>query len=117
VIPEAAVEAAARALCGVTAEAWQVQSTGTKDKYRWEAFAALEAAAPHMIQAGTEIGYVCRHGHFQFIDDPDGDACGTKRIGTIYVKADDEVTQAELTEAVDYAIESHHRKMEEWRAL
>ena len=62
-----------------------------------------------------EIGYVCRHGHFQFIDDPDGDACGTKRVATIYAKADPEVTREEMAESVDYAIESHHRKTTEWR--
>ena len=63
-----------------------------------------------------EIGYVCRHGHFQFIDDPDGDACGTKNVGRIYVQAEPEITPEELAEAVTYALESHHRKMEEWRA-
>lgn len=66
-------------------------------------------------EVGVEIGYVCRHGHFQFINDPDGDACGTKRVGTIYVQADPEVSPAELADSVGYSLESHHRKMEEWR--
>jgi len=70
---------------------------------------------PVTPDAALEVGYVCRHGHFQFVEDPDGDACGTKRVATIYVKADQEVSAEEMSEAVDYAIESHHRKMEEWR--
>lgn len=71
-----------------------------------------------MIPAeAVEIGYVCRHGHFQFNDDPDGDACGTKNVGRIYVVPEPEISLKELNEAVGYALESHHRKMEQWRAM
>ncbi|MBT2537230.1 hypothetical protein [Arthrobacter sp. ISL-69] len=62
-----------------------------------------------------EIGYVCRQGHFQFKDDPAGDSCGTKRVATIYAKADPGVSHETLTESVYDALESHHRKMTEWR--
>jgi hypothetical protein len=65
--------------------------------------------------AAVEIGYVCRRGHFQFIGDPDGDMCGTKRVATIYAKADPEVTKGEMVEAIEDSLESHHRKMDEWR--
>ena len=62
VIPDEAVEAAARVLCGVTADMWKDQPTRIKDKYRWEAIAALEAAAPHLMAAawdeGLEVGLV-----------------------------------------------------------
>lgn len=87
-----------------------------RDEYLRLSHAALEAAAPHMLAARTEIGYVCRHGHFQFNEDPDGDACGTKIVGRIYVEAEPEISQEGLSEAIGYSLESHHRKMEEWRA-
>lgn len=67
------------------------------------------------VSQRIEIGYVCRQGHFQFKDDPDGDSCGTKKVATIYVKADPEIGRADLDELVGYALESHHRKMTEWR--
>lgn len=64
-----------------------------------------------------EIGYVCLHGHFQFHGDSDGDTCGTKRVGTVYVRADAEPnpTRAELAEAVGDSMSSLHRKIEAWR--
>ena len=62
-----------------------------------------------------EIGYVCRHGHFQFKDDPDGDSCGTKKIGTIYVEANERANEAAIRESVEESLTNHHRKMEEWR--
>jgi len=57
VIPEAAVEAAARAICAERGEwsifEWDqdVISPRYKVKYIKQARAALEAAAPHLIQA------------------------------------------------------------------
>ena len=53
-IPDEAVEAAARVLCGVTEDMWKDQPTRIKDKYRWEAIAALEAAAPHLLSHERE---------------------------------------------------------------
>jgi hypothetical protein len=67
------------------------------------------------VNERIEIGYVCRHGHFQFKDDPDGDTCGTKIVGRIYVQSEPEVSAGVVAEAIDYSLESHHRKMEEWR--
>lgn len=61
------------------------------------------------------IGYVCKHGHFQFIQDPDGDACSTKRVATVYVKADRGIARETFWEAVAWALDGYHRKMEEWR--
>lgn len=70
-----------------------------------------------MIPAeAVEIGYVCRHGHFQFINDPDGDSCGTKIVGRIYVTPEPEISAETLTEATTESLESHHRKMDEWRS-
>lgn len=68
-----------------------------------------------MSDEAVDIGYVCRYGHFQFNDDSDGDSCGTKDVGRIYVTPGSGVAAAELAEALGYALESHHRKMEEWR--
>lgn len=71
-----------------------------------------------VIQArGIEIGYVCRHGHFQFKDDPDGDSCGTKIVGRIYVTPEAEISEATITGAIAESLESHHGKMDEWRKL
>lgn len=71
-----------------------------------------------MIPAeGIEIGYVCRHGHFQFINDPDGDSCGTKIVGRIYVTPESDQHAERLAEATTESLESHHRKMDEWRKL
>jgi hypothetical protein len=61
----------------------------------------------------VEIGYVCRHGHFQFKDDPDGDACVTKIVGRIFVMPELGVSADDLNEAVEYSLTGHHRKMEE----
>ena len=47
-IPAAAIEAAAMAILAVDPETWEMQTTGTKDRYRWDAQAALQAALPHM---------------------------------------------------------------------
>jgi hypothetical protein len=76
---------------------------------------ALIAAGYGLRGERTDIGYVCRHGHFQFNEDPDGDSCGTKIVGRIYVTPEPEITPEELSEALGYSLESHHRKMEEWR--
>lgn len=62
-----------------------------------------------------EIGYVCRQGHFQFRDDPDGDSCGTKDIGTVYVEAPDGVDLGYLKEVIDESLASLHGKLEYWR--
>jgi len=62
-----------------------------------------------------EVGYVCRHGHFQFVNDPDGDACGTKRVATVYVEADTDMSAFELADVVDQAISGLHEKVEYWR--
>ncbi|QPK40203.1 hypothetical protein SEA_JINKIES_72 [Arthrobacter phage Jinkies] len=62
-----------------------------------------------------KIGYVCRHGHFQFNDDPDGDACQTKNIGDIYVRPKRDATFAEIREAIAYSLTSLHDKIEFWR--
>lgn len=43
--PEA-IEAAARALSGLTHEHWEIAATHLKDSNRWEAQVALSAAAP-----------------------------------------------------------------------
>jgi hypothetical protein len=48
-IPDEAVEAAAMAILAVDPATWALQSPGTKDRYRWDAQAALEAAAPHLM--------------------------------------------------------------------
>ena len=57
-IPDEAVEAAARVLCGVTSDMWKDQPTRIKDKYRWEAIAALEAAAPHLMASRQSLAEV-----------------------------------------------------------
>jgi hypothetical protein len=62
-----------------------------------------------------EIGYVCHKGHFQFKDDPDGDSCATKKIGTIYVEADEWVIDPEIREAVAESLVGLHHKIEVWR--
>ena len=62
-----------------------------------------------------EIVYVCHKGHFQFKDDPDGDSCGTKNIGTIYVKPNKWATESEIREAVAESLASLHSKIEFWR--
>lgn len=68
------------------------------------------------MSESIEIGYVCRHGHFQFNDDPDGDTCGTKDVGRIYVTPGTGISAEALAEALGYSLENHHRKMEEWRS-
>lgn len=64
-IPAEAIEAAAMAILAVTPDVWELQSTGTKDRYRWDAQAALEAAAPHLLaeawEAGKEAGHLDYH--------------------------------------------------------
>ena len=47
-IPAEAIEAAAMAILGVTPDVWEMQTTHVKDRYRWDAQAALQAAAPFM---------------------------------------------------------------------
>lgn len=64
----------------------------------------------------VEIGYVCRQGHFQFKYDPDGDSCGTKIVGRIFVMPEPEVSSTELNYFVEESLTSHHRKMQEWRS-
>lgn len=63
----------------------------------------------------VEIGYLCRRGHFQFIDDPDGDPCGTKIIGKVYVKPIRGAYPDMFKEALEQAITSIHEKIEAWR--
>jgi hypothetical protein len=67
------------------------------------------------VTGRIEVGYVCRHGHFQFREDPDGDSCGTKIVGTIYVEPEPGYSEEAVMEAIGYSLESHHRKMGEWR--
>jgi len=64
-----------------------------------------------------EIGYVCRKGHFQLHGDPDGDACATKDVGTIYVETNEwtHTSPEVLREAVEEALKSLHDKIEFWR--
>lgn len=61
-----------------------------------------------------EIGYVCRHGHFQFRDDPDGDTCGTKNVATIYAETRNYPRRA-LEQTINHALTSLHQKIEFWR--
>ncbi|MDQ0241185.1 hypothetical protein [Arthrobacter bambusae] len=67
------------------------------------------------MSKSIEIGYLCRRGHFQFIDDPEGDSCGTKKIGTIYVKPIRGASPDLFREAVTESLASIHRKIEAWR--
>lgn len=62
-----------------------------------------------------EIGYLCRKGHFQLDGDPDGDACGTKRVASVYVESDEPHWDANLGEYVQEALDSYNRKLEFWR--
>jgi hypothetical protein len=63
-----------------------------------------------------EIGYVCRYGHFQFKDDPEGDSCGTKIVGRIFVTPEPDVSLTELNDSISDSLSGHHRKMQEWRS-
>ncbi|MGC0237291.1 hypothetical protein [Arthrobacter sp. SD76] len=56
-IPAAAIEAAAMAILGVDQETWDLQTTGTKDRYRWDAQAALQAALPHLGKAPLRLDF------------------------------------------------------------
>lgn len=47
-IPAEAIEAAAMAILCVTPDVWELQTTHVKDRYRWDAQAALQAAEPFM---------------------------------------------------------------------
>lgn len=95
-------------------------------RFDWEGCPKRHASqVQHLLDCGEhtmapaetiEIGYVCRHGHLQFTGDPDGDACGTKIVGRIYVTPEPEISAATLTEAITESLESHHRKMDEWRS-
>ncbi len=67
------------------------------------------------MSKSIEIGYLCRRGHFVFKDDPDGDACQTKKIGTIYVKPIRGAYPDMFKEAIDWAMTSIHEKIEAWR--
>jgi len=62
-----------------------------------------------------EIGYVCRKGHFQFKDDPDGESCWTKNVATIYVEAPAHIKPDEIRELVDECLAGLHQKLEVWR--
>ena len=62
-----------------------------------------------------ELGYLCLKGHFQFKGDPEGNSCGTKDIGTIYVEINEWADPEEFQEIVDEALASLHRKIEFWR--
>jgi hypothetical protein len=50
-----------------------------------------------------------------FNGDPDGDFCGTKRIGSIYAERDKTAAADEFIEAVAYSLASIHNKIEYWR--
>lgn len=63
----------------------------------------------------VEVGYLCRHGHFQFNGDPEGDSCQTKIIGKVYVKPIRGAYPDMFAEAVDWALKSIHEKIEAWR--
>jgi hypothetical protein len=67
------------------------------------------------VSKAVEIGYVCRHGHFQFHEDPDGDSCGTKKIGTIYVRPIKGAYADMFKEALEESVLNIHRKIEAWR--
>lgn len=47
-ISDEAIEAAAMAILAVNAETWALQTTHVKDRYRWDAQAALQAALPYL---------------------------------------------------------------------
>ena len=54
----------------------------------------------------VEIGYLCRHGHFIFQDDPDlDDSCGSKRVGGVYVEMGEDVYSTRFVEALTEARE------------
>lgn len=62
-----------------------------------------------------EIGFVCHKGHFQFKDDPDGDACGTKNVATIYVESAPHIKRHEIDDLVAECLAGLHSKIEFWR--
>jgi len=62
-----------------------------------------------------EIGYVCHKGHFQFKDDPDGEACGTKNVATIYAEASPHIERHEIEELISECLSGLHQKIEYWR--
>lgn len=55
-ISDAAIEAAAMAILAVDPETWAVQATHVKDRYRWDAQAALQAALPYLLPEGESNG-------------------------------------------------------------
>lgn len=55
-IPDAAVEAAAMGIMGVTPDVWELQTARVKESARADARAALEAAAPHMLAEAWGLG-------------------------------------------------------------
>jgi len=66
----------------------------------------------------TAIGYLCSRGHYVFqAEGPEGDACQSKNIGTIFVRP----TQRQCwwgerdAEIIDQADESLARKLKTWR--
>lgn len=63
----------------------------------------------------AEIGYLCRHGHFQFVGDPEGDSCQTKIIGKVYVKPIRGLVPGTFYGAIAEALRSIHTKIEFWR--
>ena len=63
----------------------------------------------------VEIGYLCRHGHFQFKDDPDGDSCQTKIIGKVYVKPIRGLYPGQFIEAVTDALANLTHQITVWR--
>jgi hypothetical protein len=69
---------------------------------------AIEAAGTEGHQAASadpaELGYLCRHGHFIFHDDPDVDyACGSKRIAGVLVQPDEGVSPDRFSSALSEA--------------
>lgn len=65
----------------------------------------------------VEIGYICRKGHFQMNDDPEGGSCGTKKVATIYVEPDEDISisPSELAELIEECLASYWAKVEYWR--
>ena len=69
-ISDAAIEAAAMAIFGVDPETWAMQTTHVKDRYRWDAQAALEAASPHLLAEAWDEGYVSGKTEFFTVANP-----------------------------------------------
>lgn len=62
-------------------------------------------AEPVSDEPDPVIGFLCHHGHFQFINDDDFWACGSKRIGVVRVEQDPDTYNHMYLEALERAIE------------